>query len=43
MEERGMMGRYSSFLGRGCPVLILLGFFKRGRDSRDRSGLSAQL
>lgn len=26
-----------------CPVLILLGFFKRGRDSRDGSGLSAQL
>lgn len=27
----------------GCPVFILLGFFKRGRDSRDGSGLSAQL
>lgn len=42
-KTREMMGRYSNFLGRGHPMLILCRFFKRGRDSRDGSGLSAQL
>lgn len=37
-KTREMTGRYSNFGGR-----VLLRFFKRGRDSRDGSGLSAQL
>lgn len=36
-KSREMMGRYSNFWGRGCPMLILLRFFKRARDSRDGS------
>lgn len=43
MEDSRNDGQVEQFFGEGCPVLSLLGFFKRGRDSRDGAGLSAQL